>query len=102
MADVQLYTFDYKEVVEELVKKQGLHEGLWALYIEFAIGAANVGESEEMMRPTAIVPLMKIGIQRAPKPNNLTVDAAAINPRPAADPPSPPSAPKPRKKATRA
>jgi hypothetical protein len=80
MAEAQNYIFDYKEVAEELIKKQGIHEGLWGIYMEFGIGGANAGPSEGMVFPTAIVPVVKIGIQRFDKPNNLTVDAAKINP----------------------
>lgn len=99
MAEAQNYTFDYKEIVEELIKKQGIHEGLWGIYMEFGIGGANAGPSDGMVFPTAIVPVLKIGIQRFDKPNNLTVDAAEKNPPPAEAPKSNTSAPKPRKKA---
>jgi hypothetical protein len=80
MAEAQTYTFDYKEIAEALIKKQDLHEGLWGIYMEFGIGGANVGLSEGTVFPTAIVPVVKMGIHRFDKPNNLTVDAAEINP----------------------
>jgi hypothetical protein len=71
-------------VVEALVRHNNLHEGLWGLYIEFGLAAANMGEGPEDILPTAIIPVKKIGIQRFNKPNNLTVDAAEVNPLPKA------------------
>jgi hypothetical protein len=68
-------------VAEALIRYNNLHEGLWGLYIEFGLGAANVGPEEGgEVFPTAIIPVKKIGLQRYEKPNNLTVDAAEVNP----------------------
>ena len=72
--------FSHKEVVEELIKKQGLHEGLWGLYVEFGIAAANAGPDSNALHPTAIVPLMKVGLLKTETPTNLTADAAVVNP----------------------
>jgi hypothetical protein len=90
MAEVRSYTFDYKEVAEALIKKQGIHEGLWGIYMEFGIVAGNIptGPSEQALLPAAIVPVVKIGIQRFDKPSSLTVDAAEINPSPRVGPKS--------------
>ncbi len=84
MAEVEMYTFTYKEVVEALVKKQGIHEGLWSLRVEFGLGAANVNQTlqSKEFAPAAIVPLVKLGVQRATEDNNLTIDAAEVNPAP--------------------
>jgi len=90
MAEVTRYTFDYKEVAEALIKKQGIHEGLWGIYMEFGIVAGNIptGPSEQALLPAAIVPVVKIGIQRFDKPSSLTVDATEINPSPRVGPKS--------------
>lgn len=84
MADAALFTFSYQETVEALIKQQGLHEGFWQLYIEFGLGAANIstGPSPDSgaIVPAAIVPVNKIGLKRVDKENNLTVDAAKVNP----------------------
>ena len=81
MAEANIYIFNYKEVAEALIKQQEIHEGLWGIYVEFGIGAANiVGPDENSVIPAAIVPLKKIGIQRFDKSSALTVDAAEINP----------------------
>ena len=82
MAEATSYVFDHKEIAEALIKHQGLHEGIWGVYIEFALQAANVstGPTEEDLLPAAIVPVMKLGIQKFPKINKLSVDAAVVNP----------------------
>jgi hypothetical protein len=80
MGEPKIYTFNHKEVAEALVKQQGIHEGLWGLYIEFGITAGNVGQDATSLMPAAIVPVQKIGIQQFPEENNLCVDAAKVNP----------------------
>lgn len=84
MAETQeKHLFSYQEVAEALVKKQGLHEGLWSVYFEFGIGAANFNTKEggKELVPAAIVPLQSMGLLRATEENNLTVDAAVVNPK---------------------
>ncbi len=84
MGEPEQYNFPFKEVVEALVKKQGLHEGLWSLRVEFGLSAVNLNtvEGSKDATPAAIVPLVKLGIQRGKEENNLTVDAAKVNPKP--------------------
>jgi hypothetical protein len=82
MAETKSISFDFKEIAELLVKNQGIHEGLWAIYVEFGIGAGNVGPSPEELKPAAIIPVMKLGIQRVEEPSNLSVDASIVNPSP--------------------
>jgi len=82
MPETKNIVFNHKEVAEALVRKADIHEGLWGLYVEFGIAAANVGSSpEEGLNPAAIVPILKLGIQKFEKPNNLTVDASEVNPK---------------------
>lgn len=80
MAEARTYVFKYQEIAEELVKRAGVHEGYWGIYMEFGIQGANIGRTEDEWLPTAIVPVLKVGIQRFDKPNPLTVDASEINP----------------------
>jgi len=75
------FTFSHKEIVEMLIKKQGFHEGLWMMYVEFGLGALNAGPSDDQLLPAAIIPVMKIGLQKGEKENSLTVDAAKVNPK---------------------
>jgi hypothetical protein len=63
------------------VKAQDIHEGIWGLYIEFGLSASNVGPNEMELKPAAVIPILKLGLQRFPHENNLTVDAAKVNPQ---------------------
>lgn len=80
MAEVDRYTFKHREVIECLIKKQDLHDGMWQLLFEFGIGAANAGPNLDNLFPTAIVPVLSIGLQRTKELTNLTVDASEVNP----------------------
>jgi hypothetical protein len=85
MPETNSLTFTYKEVVEALIRYNNLHEGLWGLSIEFALAAANVApEPGGDLLPTAIIPVKKIGLTRSNELNNLSVDAAEVNPAPKA------------------
>jgi hypothetical protein len=81
MVEANQYLFDFKEVVEALLKKADIHEGVWGIYVEFGLKATNAGPTESQLFPTAVVPVQRIGIQKFEKQNNLTVDAAKVNPR---------------------
>jgi hypothetical protein len=82
MAEPTQIVFSYKEVAEALLKQENIHDGVWGLYIEFGIAAANVGPDKDNLKPAAIVPLMKIGLQKFEEENNLSVNAALVNPLP--------------------
>lgn len=91
MAETQQIVFDFHEVVTALIKNEQIHEGIWMLYIEFGLAAVNAPFSvdgteiaEPMMHlmPSALLPIKKIGIQRAEQLSNLAVDAAVVNPKP--------------------
>jgi hypothetical protein len=88
MPETKNYVFGYTELAEILVKKLDIHEGLWGVFIEFNFGAANVnaGPDGKSLAPAAIAAIKSIGIQRFDAPNNLTVDAAVVNPAQAAAP----------------
>jgi hypothetical protein len=87
MAEANQYVFTYKEVVESLIKHQGLHDGVWSLLIKFGIGAANLGPSDDALIPTAMVPVLELGLMKGTKENNLAVDAAKVNPAQSKAPP---------------
>ncbi len=81
MPETRQIIFSNQEVAEALVKKQGLHEGLWGLYVEFNIAGANVNSLDGNIVPAAIVPLQRLGIQKFDEEMlSLTVDAAVVNP----------------------
>ena len=85
MADPRQFSFSYQELAEILVKQQGIHEGVWGIFVEFGLGATNVGgpaPGGESV-PAAIVPIQRLGIQKYDvEVKGLTVDAAVVNPAP--------------------
>ena len=81
MAEASQYVFGFKELTEMLVKKEGLHVGHWAILVRFGINAANVSMGGSEPLPSAIVPIVEIGIQRETAPTPLSVDAAVVNPK---------------------
>lgn len=85
MSEPTQFVFSHKEVVDALLRKQGIHEGIWGLYVKFGIGAANIGPSPADTLPAAIVPLMELSLQKFEQENNIAVDAAVVNPKPQAD-----------------
>ena len=80
---VEEYKFSYKEVVEALIKQQGLHQGIWTLAVHFGIGAANIQNPEKPsdVVPAAIVPVVAIALRKSPVLSPLALDAAVVNPR---------------------
>ncbi len=82
MPETRQIIFSYKEIAEILIKHQDIHEGLWGIYVEFGISAANVNTSPEGdSMPAAIVPLQRMGLQRYDvEVSGLSVDAAVVNP----------------------
>jgi hypothetical protein len=80
MAEAKQIVFTYKEVVECLIKKQGIHEGIWGIFLRFGIQGANVGPTGTDISPAAIVPVVEIGLQRMDEISNIAVDAGVVNP----------------------
>jgi hypothetical protein len=82
MAEPRQITFAYQELAEILIRQQDIHEGLWAVFVEFGIGGANIspGPGADAV-PAAIVPIQRMGIQKFDdEVPGLTVDAAKVNP----------------------
>jgi hypothetical protein len=80
MAEATQVMFSHREVVTALLKKQGIHEGIWGLAVQFGFGVSNTGPNDSEINPTAMIPIMGIGLQRFPQMNALSVDAAEANP----------------------
>lgn len=81
MAEPTVITFSFKELATILVKEQRIHEGIWGVYFKFGIQGANAGPDMDSLFPTAVVPIMEVGIQKMEKENNLSVNAAEVNPK---------------------
>ena len=80
MPDIKTIVFNHKEIAEALIKSADLHEGLWQIYVEFGISAANIAIGPDQVCPTALVPISKIGLLKVDKEAPLTVDASEVNP----------------------
>ncbi len=77
------FVLPYRELVEMMIKKNDLHEGLWCLFARFGLNVANAQvdyEGASQIRPIAIIPLVEIGIQESKQLNELSLDAAKVNP----------------------
>lgn len=81
MAEATQITFKHTELVELMLKKQGIHEGIWGLFVNFGFSASNIGPSDTDLSPAAIVGILGIGLQKFDKVSNIAVDAAKVNPR---------------------
>ncbi|WP_118182129.1 hypothetical protein [Paraburkholderia phosphatilytica] len=97
------YMLSHKDLVKAIIVHKNIHEGFWCLNINFNIAASHGVESPN---PSVALSIMSIGVTRSPEANDLTIDAAVVNPwvpRKAAEelalatPPAPPepAAPKP-------
>jgi len=81
MAEATQFMFSYKDVVEVLIKKQGLSEGLWMLSVNFGMQATNIGVNDSDLKPSAVIAILGIGLQKTDKESSLAVDAAKVNPK---------------------
>ena len=82
MAEANQILYPFKELAALMVKDQNLHEGYWGIYVRFGITAANAGPNDNELKPTALVPIIELGLQKFEEINNLSVDAAEVNPAP--------------------
>jgi len=74
--------FTHKELAVALVKALDLHEGIWGLHFKFGLGGANVGmgSTQTELQPTALVPVLGVGLRKFDEETNISVDAAKVNP----------------------
>jgi hypothetical protein len=76
--------FPIKEVVADLIRARGYHEGLFDLGIEFSIGVGSFGPTPEQVAPGVVLGVGRIGLQRVMVVGPHTVDAKQVNPPPKA------------------
>jgi len=82
MPETTQIAYKHRELVEMMLKDQGIHEGIWALFVKFGLAAQNIGSSDADLNPTAVVPILEIGLQKFEKETNISLDAAKVNPKP--------------------
>lgn len=75
------FNFSHKDVATALIKHQNIQSGIWGLHVKFGIKAMNVGVGDDDLQPSAVIPVLSIGLERFYRLNNLSVDAALVNPR---------------------
>jgi hypothetical protein len=80
MPETTEYLLSHKELATALVKALDLHEGIWGLHFKFGLGGANVNVSQTEISPTALVPVLGVGIRKFDEENSISVDAAKVNP----------------------
>lgn len=81
MPETNQIGFTFKEIVTALIKANDIHEGIWGLFVNFGIGATNAGPNENELKPTAMIPILQMGLMRFDKETSLSVDASKVNPR---------------------
>ena len=92
MANEDILMFTHRDLVTLLLKEKGIHEGIWMLSMTFGLSVANLPilaegappppNPADAIFPAGIVFVQGIGIRPAPSLNNLSVDAAVVNPKP--------------------
>jgi hypothetical protein len=80
------YRFSLTEVVEALLRDRGIHEGRWALSMEFGTTGASFSPHGEgnVSLPAVLVSISGATLVRADDCAFAVVDAAIANPRKAA------------------
>lgn len=82
MAEPTQFVFSHKEIVEILIRHQGLHEGIWAASFQLGMGNTNVpSPTGSEMVPAVIVSILGVGLQRTDREGPTALDAAKVNPR---------------------
>ncbi|WP_168791874.1 hypothetical protein [Paraburkholderia aromaticivorans] len=85
------HKYSIEELLGALLRDQGIHEGHWALNVEFSATGAAVKpqDNPERTLPGLIVSVNSATLMRADSTAPGAVDAAAVNPSKAAASPKP-------------
>lgn len=80
MDNVTQFQFELMDVARLLLKRQGIVEGKWTLGVAFNLAATLAGQTPESARPTMLVSVDKLVLQKADPntPPAMTVDAAEL------------------------
>lgn len=81
-------------LTELLIRTNGLHEGIYELSVSFDVTGGLFGFNQKPPLPGIACVLNAIGLTRLAEPNDRSVNAAVINPAPAAKVKSPARKPK--------
>jgi hypothetical protein len=85
MAEINQIFFNNSEIVEILLKHQGIHEGTWSLAFQLGFSAGAFPISPAEATPGGAVLIQQVGLQRTQpiQPGQVSVtsvDAAKVNP----------------------
>lgn len=84
MIDPDIEFFDIESMVALFLKERKIHSGMWSFTVEFNLAIGTVGPSPDNVLPTAMASVVRAGVRRATgEANNVTFDAAILNPPPA-------------------
>lgn len=72
--------FNFQQIATALVKYANLHEGYWQVQVTFGHSAANLNINGRIS-PTSIVQIGYLQLGRVDALDELSVDAAIVNPR---------------------
>jgi hypothetical protein len=81
MPEVTLY--ELRDVTIALLRANNITSGHWFLAVQFGLGAGYNKWLEGARLPTAMVPILKIGLMPIEEPNDISVNAAELSPKPA-------------------
>ena len=83
MPEANQYLFSNRELLELLIKQADVHDGRWALMLNFTIGTGLSLQSPDLLAPGMSMIVSQVGIQKAQLglPDEASVDAATVNPR---------------------
>lgn len=76
----QKYPLPYKEIVEYMLKKHNIHDGIWGVYASFQFAGFNAKDPSGEVLPASIAAIKEIGILPFPEENSIAWDAAKLNP----------------------
>ncbi len=79
MADVTQIMYQHLELIEMMLRHQGIKEGHWVLSVNFGFGAGGIQQPDtQIVNPSAIVGVVGIGLQRSDPGAPQSVDASKL------------------------
>lgn len=75
----KMVKFRLRDVATALIRLGDVHEGLWQIQVVFGNSAANLNLNGHLM-PSAITSVAGLQLSRVAQADELTVDAAEVNP----------------------
>lgn len=88
--DADTIFFNWPEIATALLRMREIHKGWWRVGLQFDLHAANLniptGKHTHQLMPGAMISTLNVNLKEVPedKVDALCVNAAVVNPRPAA------------------